>query len=153
MRIGILAVGITLVVAVYIISSSFASQKQMVHQTIGAVCNSFFGTTGPATSPTMLSGCQGYLSSKMLFYAVGGVLALLGILLPGKSSESTTVESRAGGMVWTEAGKVDKAIDKDALKALKLRYARGEITKEQYDQMREDLVEDSPHHNRDDRPY
>jgi putative membrane protein len=39
-----------------------------------------------------------------------------------------------------ESGRPDGSASDDALDILKERYARGEITKEQYDRMRRDLV-------------
>jgi uncharacterized membrane protein len=152
MRIGFLIAGMVLIVLTYVIVSSPALQVQIVFPVIDTMCTSFFGTAGLVSSPKMLAQCQTYLSLKSVYYFIGVLLLLLGILLKGRP-KSSAKESRAGGNVWNEPTSAEKAIDKDALKALKVRYAKGEITKEQYGQMLEDLREDSPHHSPDNMQY
>jgi putative membrane protein len=42
---------------------------------------------------------------------------------------------------WTGTGNWTESHESSALRILRERYARGEITKEQYDQMRRDLMD------------
>jgi len=71
----------------------------------------------------------------MLF---GGLLMLLfwvGLIVLVVFAVRALVRSGRGWHTWSEAPRPgSKALD-----VLKERYARGEITKEQYDQMRKDL--------------
>ena len=153
MRIGILMTGVILIGIMCIALTLSPSQKQTTIQIIVGTCAAFFGPTGSLNSKMLFGGCQTYLESKMLFFSIGILLTLLGLLLPSKPKESKFIESRAGGRIWNELEHTSKPIDKEALKALKVRYAKGEITKQQYDQMRLDLEEDSPHHSLDKMPY
>jgi uncharacterized membrane protein len=151
MRFGILIAGMLLFILTYVIVSSPSVQVQVV-LAIGTVCSSVFGTAGFAS---WISGCQNYLFSKFVFYSIGILLILFGILLPGKP-KPVAKDSRAGGKMWDEASPAEpaeKSVDKNALKVLKMRYAKGEITKEQYDQMLADLRNDSPHHSANNIPY
>jgi uncharacterized membrane protein len=58
------------------------------------------------------------------------VLAMIGGLIGGAISPRVEIQSTAGP---------EKQEENDALKTLKLRYAKGEITKKQYDKMLKDL--------------
>jgi uncharacterized membrane protein len=88
--------------------------------------NSIYLQTGQPTSPRLIE--QFGFGLFMLIFGI--IMIIIGFTL------------LIGGFVAkpkSKVGIIEKSIDDEALKALKLRYAKGEITKEQYEQMRKEL--------------
>ena len=88
--------------------------------------SSGFGQLGQAFSGEMQKNCSQY---KMVSYGIYGagilglVLLIVGAVLPGNKRESTST----------------REIEDDALDILEKRYAKGEISKEEFYKMEKDL--------------
>jgi putative membrane protein len=117
LTIGLIALGIILVTAV--------TQYGQANWTMGhgGMMSGMMGGTG-----MMGFGLFGFLL-MLLFW--GGVIALavwlVGLLFPGAAGQSTSTPDGNGRKGET------------ALEILKKRYARGELSRHEYQQMREDL--------------
>jgi len=123
MRGGLLILGLLILLLTFGFSSSISAQQQSLLQIVGDACNSPLGTIGSAISATVAQDCQEVNTINLLLnlvpvaYILGGLLFLLGLVVPGRKRSSK------------------------ALKQLKLLYAKGEITKKQYEEMKKDLEE------------
>ena len=78
----------------------------------------------------------GFFLEIILLFALPSILAIIG------SYFELTESTNNGGYSNTKTTHQELQIeDADVLKTLKMRYAKGEITKKQYDKMRKDLEE------------
>ena len=140
MRGGLLIFGIVIVVLAYAASSYFTAQQQALLSVVGSGCNSVLGTLGSALSATIANDCQKVnaintiLAIVPVAYLVGGIFFFLGLVIPG----SRPVQEIRQPVVKEET---EQKTEEDAVKTLKLRYAKGEITKKQYDEMKKDLAD------------
>ena len=93
---------------------------------INDLCSSGFGQLGQAFSGEMQKNCSQY---KMVSYGIYGagilglVLIIVGAVVPGNKRESTST----------------REVEDDALDILEKRYAKGEISKDEFDKMKKDL--------------
>jgi len=137
---GILILGIMIIGFTYGISSSFTSQQQSLLSVVGTGCNSFLGTIGSALSSTIAYDCQqintinAILNLVPFAYLIGGGLFLGGLLSLVKKSKKINNKPKP-----EEKKENEEKIEDDAIKTLKIRYAKGEITKDQFDTMKKEL--------------
>jgi len=146
MRVGLLILGLLILLLTFGFSSSISAQQQSLLQIVGGACNSPLGTIGSALSATVAQDCQKVNTINLLLnlvpiaYILGGLLFLLGLFIPGnkrsaKEAQQQTVHKDS------ERAKEEEVKEDEALKQLKIRYAKGEITKKQYEEMKKDLEE------------
>ncbi|MCL4383181.1 SHOCT domain-containing protein [Candidatus Marsarchaeota archaeon] len=139
MRAGLLIFGLIILILTFGFSSYITAQQQAQLQLAGGACNSVFGTVGSALSSTVAQDCQNVNTLNTLLaltpagYILGGILFLLGLVIPGRKH----VEQREPQHSTPEKPAVTS--DGEALKVLKMRYAKGEITKKQYQEMKGEL--------------
>ena len=139
MRAGLLIFGLIILGLTFGFSSYITAQQQAQLQLYGGVCNSVFGTAGSALSSTVAQDCQNVNTLNTLLaitpagYILGGILFLLGLVIPGRKQVERREPRRSTPEESTGAG------DGEALKVLKMRYAKGEITKKQYQEMKGEL--------------
>ena len=93
---------------------------------LSALCNSGMGQLGQAFSGDVVKACSEY---QMMLYGIYGsgllgiILLIVGAVVSGNKKESTYT----------------REIEDDALDILEKRYAKGEITKKEFDEMKKDL--------------
>jgi hypothetical protein len=140
MRGGILVVGLIILILTFGFSSYFSAQEQAQLQLAGSGCNSGLGTIGSALSQTIAQDCQNINTINSLLaltpigYILGGILFLLGLVIPGKRREQKQPRH-------SDSERILDSKDNEALKVLKMRYAKGEISKKQYQEMKGELDE------------
>jgi uncharacterized membrane protein len=88
--------------------------------------NSIYLQTGQPTSPRLIE--QFGFGLFMLIFGIIMIIIGFTLLIGGFLTKSKSI-----------VGKIEKNIDDETVKALKLRYAKGELTKEQFEQMKKDL--------------
>jgi len=109
-------------------------------------------------SVVLLSGCTGPQDAVedagtcCVLGIIGVVLfiILIAYLLGGKKTVVQTQQSAAPPVIIRETSKVekekiektDKKMDDDAIKILRQRYVKGEITKEEYEEMKKALKDE-----------
>jgi len=146
MRGGLLILGLLILLLTFGFSSSISAQQQSLLQIVGGACNSPLGTIGSALSATVAQDCQKVNTINLLLnlvpiaYILGGLLFLLGLFIPG-NKRSTKEAQQQIVHNDSERAKEEEVKEDEALKQLKLRYAKGEITKKQYEEMKKDLEE------------
>jgi len=146
MRGGLLILGLLILLLTFGFSSSISAQQQSLLQIVGGACNSPLGTIGSALSATVAQECQKINTINLLLnfvpvaYILGGLLFLLGLFIPG-NKRSTKEAQQQTVHKDSERAKEEEVKEDEALKQLKLRYAKGEITKKQYEEMKKDLEE------------
>lgn len=137
MRGGLVVFGIIILVLAYVSSSALSAQQQSQLQLAGGACNSVFGTIGSALSGTIAQDCQQVntintlLSLVPIAYIIGGIIFLVGLVSPGRHRERLQPTNTAK--------ETSVAKDDEPLKTLKMRYAKGEITKKEYNDMKKEL--------------
>jgi len=89
------------------------------------ICNSDLGQLGQVYSSEVAQSCSMYSLMVMGIYGSG----ILGIVLIAVGA----------GMSGKKKENYEKEVDDDALDILDKRYAKGEITKEEFDKMKKDL--------------
>lgn len=136
MRGGLVVFGIIILVLAYIVGSMLTAQQQSQLQLAGGVCNSALGTIGSALSGRVAQDCQNVSTINTLLalvpvgYLLGGIMFLVGLAVPGKHKEKNISQT------VTSSSEED-----ESLKTLKMRYAKGEMTKKEYQEMKNDLKE------------
>ena len=108
------------------------SESTMGGQTISVtipeavgICNSAMGQLGQAYSGEAVKTCSEY---NMLIYGIYGS-GILGIVLIAVGA----------GVLGKKEEDSERKVEDDAIDILEKRYAKGEITKEEFDKMRKDL--------------
>jgi len=140
MRGGLLILGLMILLLTFGFNSSISAQQQSLLQIVGGVCNSPLGTIGSALSATTAQDCQKVSNINLLLslvpvaYILGGLLFLLGLVIPGNKRNSNKTQQQ---IMPEDSNKVED----ETLRQLKLRYAKGEITKKRYEEMKKDLEE------------
>jgi len=92
---------------------------------VAALCNSGMGQLGQAFSGDFVKACSDYNGLLMGVYGsgvLGVILMIVGAVRTGKKKED-----------------YEKDLADDAIDILEKRYAKGEITKEEFDKMKKDL--------------
>jgi len=142
----LLILGLLISLLTFGFSSSISAQQQSLLQIVGGACNSPLGTIGSALSATVAQDCQKVNTINLLLnlvpiaYILGGLLFLLGLFMPG-NKRSTKEAKQQIVHKDSERVKEEEVKEDEALKQLKIRYAKGEITKKQYEEMKKDLEE------------
>jgi len=124
-KVGILGAGIFFII---IAGAGFVIPISEGYTFIGIndLCNSGFGQLGQAFSGEMQKNCSQYKMMALGIYGVGLlgiILIIVGAVVPGNKRESTYT----------------REVEDDALDILEKRYAKGEITKEKFDEMKKNL--------------
>jgi len=103
-----------------------ASEENYSIPQVVALCNSGMGQSGQTFSGYVVKACSDYSVLLMGIYGYG-ILGLILIIV---------------GSVVSRGQKEDyheKEVEDDAIDILEKRYAKGEITKEEFDKMKKDL--------------
>jgi len=137
----LLILGLMILLFTFGFSSSISAQQRGLLQIAGGACNSPLGTIGSALSATIAQDCQKISNINLLLslvpvaYILGGLLFLLGLVIP---SHKRNLKNAQQQIMPEDSNKVK---EDEALRQLKLRYAKGEITKKRYEEMKKDLEE------------
>ena len=102
---------------------------QSIQTSSSFVSGSYGGYSGGIYSPNYQNGSDISFIS-LLVGLVGFILFILGLALPSPS-KTEAVTKRTETEIKTQSN--------EALKELKMRYAKGEVTKTQFDRMKKDL--------------
>ena len=95
-----------------------------IPQVVG-LCSSGMGQIGQAFSGDIVKGCSDFNSLLIGLYGsgvIGIVLLIVGAVIPEKKEDIH-----------------EREVEDDALDILEKRYAKGEVTKEEFDKMKKDL--------------
>jgi uncharacterized membrane protein len=136
MRHGLIALGIVILFIAWVFGSLFSAQSRAQLQTASSLCNSGLGTIGSSLSYSIAQNCQQVntintlLSIDPIVYFVGFIILVAGLVTSKKQTETKGNKESSNNY--------DSDKD-DPVRLLKQRYAKGLITKKQYDQMRKDL--------------
>ena len=130
---------IILAVAGYITPLPFTLAGETMSSTIPrmvAVCDSGLGQFAQL-SPEMAILCSEYKNYMMGIYGaglLGIILIIVGAVTGGHTNEEKILDTETG-----ETRYLDPGDDEKAIQILKERYAKGEITKEEFESMKKDL--------------
>ena len=92
---------------------------------VAALCNSGMGQLGQAYSGEAVKTCSDYNGLLMGVYGsgvLGVILMIVGAVMSGKKEDDS-----------------EREVEDDAIDILEKRYAKGEITKEEFDKIKKDL--------------
>ena len=156
MRGGILALGIIILVITFLFNSYISAQQQSEINLANGLCNYQIGgvvsagAIGGALSPQIAQDCQNVatlselLSLSPIAYLVGSILLLAGLVIPGAKKEYTKTSKKRQDEDDEEEKRSSKSnvTEDETLKALKLRYINGKISKKQYREMKLELEEE-----------
>ena len=143
MRGGLVVLGLLFLIGSWLVSSVFTAQEQSQLQLAGGVCNSGLGSLGSSISSTVANDCQqinninAILNLVPIGYLLGIVFLLVGLVSRAKTKTEPTHVPHNQDIA--EESKETKVSENEPLKLLKIRYAKGDITKKQFDQMKKDL--------------
>ncbi len=90
-----------------------------------ALCDSGMGQLGQAFSGDIVKACSRYNTFLIGIYGsgvLGLILIVVGSVVPGKKEED-----------------YEREVEDDAIDILEKRYAKGELSKEEFDKMKKDL--------------
>ena len=121
---GIFVVGVFLLVIALIGYVIPIDEGYSIPQVVG-LCNSGMGELGQAFSGEIVKGCSEFNGLLMGVYGagiLGVVLMIVGAVRTGKKKED-----------------YEKEVEDDAIDILEKRYAKGELSKEEFDKMKKDL--------------
>ena len=142
MRAGFVIAGLIILLGTWFFSNAITAQQQSQLQLAGGACNSVFGTIGSALSSTVAQDCQQVNEANTLLalvpiaYLFGIIFFFIGLVARPKGQAQPTAQHT---QEKAEEPKETKPSEHEAIKTLKIRYAKGEITKKQFDQMKKDL--------------
>lgn len=138
---GILGIGIALIglaVAGYIIPLSVTladtTTKLTIPQVV-AICNSGLGQIGQLL-PQVVMVCSEYNNFMLGIYGggiIGFILIIVGAMLP-ETNKELIYDKNTGKTEYRSTEEDDRVIE-----ILKERYAKGEISKEEFEKMKKDL--------------
>jgi len=101
---------------------------------VNDICSSGMGQLGQAFSGDLIQVCREYSMLNIGIYGsgiIGMILLIVGALVPD-SNKKLIFDPNTGKSKYREE-------DDESLDILKKRYAKGEITKEEFEQMKQDL--------------
>ena len=116
---GIIFLGLAIIGYIFPIDDGYS-----IPQVVG-LCNSGMGQVGQAFSGEIVKGCSEFNGLLMGVYGsgvIGIVLLIVGAVIPEKKEKDN-----------------EREVEDGAIDILEKRFAKGEITKEEFDKMRKDL--------------
>jgi hypothetical protein len=150
---GLIVIGIIIIVFVFYVNNvMFSAQEIQQLEIANYLCNAEvfgipIGQLGQATSPEIAQRCNmidqfmPVIKYRLYLYGLGIVLVIIGaaIGMGGKKSREKSKPENTKEEIAEESKSEKKKEDEEHVKILKARYARGEITKAQFNEMKKDL--------------